>query len=525
MYLTGFTAYNPTMSPSPQPARTSFQGSSASQRTADLHQKRTRVLLIEDNPDDISLTKYYLADSCDSTERFSMHCEKRLGVGCERLAREDFDAVLLDLMLPHHNGVEVFLKVHELKPATPVIVLTCLRDEDLAMQAMKLGAQDYLIKGTLDGRLLKRAIRYGIERNKLLCQVQDLLAKDADGKLVIDDGGIVRYANPAAQALFGRDLRDLLGRPFPYPLPDPKTNEILIRRPDSAVKTAELRIADIEWSGAPASLLSLRDITNDKLVDHLRAQITETVRTAELKSSMLSCISHELRSPLTIIKMAISFLADGSSGPLTPRQTQFVDMAARNINREVKILDNNLDLARLQSGKVKIALRPVNLPQMIDELVQESRVANKDHELEVAIPPGIPPVQGDCDLLAQVLRNLLDNAMRFARLKVQVKVALEGHDGVLISVCDDGVGIPRDRLGDLFKKFIQLNRTEGGGGYKGTGLGLAICKEIVAAHHGRIWVESEEGQGTRFHLTLAKYAAPEQTSSFRGETVVQRGGS
>jgi signal transduction histidine kinase len=482
-----------------------------------MHRKQIRVLLIEDNPDDISLTKYYLADSCDSTERFSMHCEKDLGVGCEHLTRQDFDAVLLDLMLPHHNGVEAFLKVHEIKPATPIIVLTCLRDEELAMQAMKLGAQDYLIKGTLDGRLLKRAIRYGIERNKLLSQVQTLLAKDADGKLVIDSGGIVRYANPAAEALFCRTLKDLLGKPLPYPLPNANTNEILIRVPESSDKTAELRLTEIEWAGAPASLISLRDITNEKLVDQLRAQIKETVRSAELKSSMLSCISHELRSPLTIIKMAISFLEDGSSGALTPRQMQFVDMAARNINREVKILDNNLDLARLQSGKVRVDFRPVNLPQMIDELAQELRIVNKGRELDVHIPPGMPPVGGDCDLLAQVFRNLLDNALRFARLKVKVEVVTE-HDDILISVSDDGIGIPRARLGDLFKKFIQLNRSEGGG-YKGTGLGLAICKEIVAAHHGRIWVESEEGKGTSFHLSLAKYRAAERLSSPCRETV------
>jgi signal transduction histidine kinase/CheY-like chemotaxis protein len=474
-----------------------------------MRRRQIRVLLIEDNPDDISLARYYLADSCDSAERFSMHCERRLGVGCERLAREDFDAVLLDLMLPHHNGVEVFLEVHKLKPATPVIVLTCLRDEDLAMQAMKLGAQDYLIKGTLDGRLLKRAIRYAIERSKLLAQVQHLLAKDADGKLVVDRGGIVRYANPAAEALFGGDPKDLLNKPLPFPFSGARTDEIVIPGPHAPGKTAELRIAEIEWSGAPASLISLRDVTNDKLVSQLRAQIQETVRTAELKSSMLSCISHELRSPLTIIKMAVTFLADGSSGPLTPRQAQFVAMAARNIDREVRILDNNLDLARLQSGKVKIALRPVNLPQMIDELVQELRIADKGHELEVDIPPGIPPVRGDCDLLAQVLRNLLDNALRFARRTVQVKVAMTEREEVRLSVGDDGMGIPRDQLGDLFKKFVQLARAEGSG-YRGTGLGLAICKEIVAAHHGRIWAESTEGRGARFHLVLPKYAAAER---------------
>ena len=465
-----------------------------------MHRRQIKVLLIEDNPDDISLSQYYLADSCDSAERISLQCEKKLGVGCERLAREDFDAVLLDLILPHHNGVEVFLEVHKIKPATPVIVLTCLKDEDLAIQAMKLGAQDYLIKGTLDGRLLKRAIRYAIERSKLLSQVQHLLAKDADGKLVVDGGGIVRYANPAAEALFGGSPKDLLGKPFPYPLTDTRTNEIMIPGPRGAERTAELRIAEIEWSGAPASLISLRDVTNDKLVNRLRAQIKETVRTAELKSSMLSCISHELRSPLTIIKMAVTFLADGSSGPLTPRQAQFVAMAARNINREVRILDNNLDLARLQSGKVKIALRPVNLPQMIGELAQEMRITDKGHELEVDIPPELPPVGGDCDLLAQVLRNLLDNARRFAKRKIQVKAALTDHDEVMLSVCDDGMGI------------VQLARTEGSG-YRGTGLGLAICKEIVAAHHGRIWVESMEGQGARFHMVLPKYAAAQSPAS------------
>ena len=134
------------------------------------------------------------------------------------------------------------------------------------------------------------------------------------------------------------------------------------------------------------------------------------------------------------------------------------------------------------------------------------------HERKIAIQEevakGLPPLYADPELCVQVLNNLLDNALRYARTKVRVLAEASADvRRVRFSVMDDGKGIPPDRVGDLFNKFVQVDRSRKGDGYKGTGLGLAICKEIVERQEGRIWVESVEGRGSAFRFELPAQSA------------------
>ncbi|MDD5656653.1 MAG: ATP-binding protein [Elusimicrobia bacterium] len=470
---------------------------------AAMNTPRIRVLLVEDGPHEAALARMFLADSPEAPERFELEVAASFSAACAALGRGGFAAVLLDMGLPGDGGIEAFRRLHELCPECPILVLSSVQDEDAARRAVELGAQERLVRGALDGRLLKRAIRYAIERRRLLAQAADLLARDRDGKIVLDGTGLVRYANAAAADLLSRKPRELLGRPFSHALPGAGRGRLELKRADGEDRIAELWCDEIEWRGAPGRLVTLRDVTDSLQVARLRAEAAEALRTAEAHGNILSCISHELRSPLTTVKMAVSFLQDGSAGPLTPRQAQFLEMASRNIDRQTRIIDNNLDLARLQSGKVRVEFRPVELEVVVSELAHEFAMTGKER-LELDIPPGLPAVAGDSDLLTQVLRNLLDNAFRFARQKVVVR-ACAMPQGVQVSVLDDGAGIPRDRLGELFHRFAQVGRCAKRDGYKGTGLGLAICKEIVEVHKGRIWAESDQGQGARFHFLVPRF--------------------
>lgn len=487
-------------------------------------EKPIKVLLIEDDPDDAAIIAHYLSAPDGAGGSFSIKTADRLAAGCKLIQQERFDAVLLDLMLPCASGIEGFLKLRETRPETPVVVLTGLRDEQLALQAVAMGAQDYLVKGTIDGRVLARALRYAIERARLLAKVEYLLARDLDGKVVVDHEGVVRYANPAAEALLGRRSRELLNKPFPYSLPPgERAAQATVSLSTDPERVAEIRSADIEWNGRPARLATLRDVTELKRVEQLKAEIKERMLVVDLKNEFMTTISHELRNPLTTVKTAVQSLKDGLVGPMTPQQMRFVELAHRNVERQIKIINNVLDLARFQSGKARIELRRVALGPLLEERAQSYAIAGKGPHLEWQVPDDLPDVLADPDLITQVVSNLLDNALRFARERVVVKAseaeleagggalrpreARAGRRGVMISVADDGPGMSEAQMSKLFTKFVQVGKAPSSS-YKGTGLGLAICKEIVAGHGGRIWVESGHGKGARFNFVLPAAAVP-----------------
>ena len=469
-----------------------------------MSEKAINVLLIEGDADESSVIKQSLVDCPESGRTFAVKETARLSTGCRLLARESFDVILLDLTFAQGVGIEGFRKVSAQSPETPILVLTGLQDEAVAVEAVREGAQDYVIKGTPDCCLLKRAVRYAIERKRLSREVERLLDGDAVAKLLVDAAGVVRYANPAAESLFGLKTESLRGRPFAYSLTPDAASQIKISFAGAEERTVEMSAGSIAWNGAQARLITLRDVSDSGRLQSLEAETRENMRIVEIKNQFMGRISHELRNTLATVKTAVFCLNDDLTGPLTPRQTRLVQMISRNVDRQVKIIDNILDLARFKSGKIKVTYHPVELSGIIDEISQEFQIKNKAQRLLLELPDNLPIVHGDPDLLVQVLRNLLDNAFRFARTQVTIKAA-DASAEVSLSVMDDGAGIPKERIGELFNQFVQLDRPKGGNGYKGTGLGLAICKEIIEAHRGRIWAESGDGAGTSFNFVLPKH--------------------
>lgn len=239
-------------------------------------------------------------------------------------------------------------------------------------------------------------------------------------------------------------------------------------------------------------------------VERLKRAARERMEEADLKSEFIATISHELRNPLTTVKMALQSLKEGLCGPMPQQQMRFVDLAYRNVERQVRIINNVLDLARLQSGKAKMEFKRTPLASLIEERAQAYAIAVRKPRLEFDIPQDLPDLHADPDLITQVLSNLIDNALRYARQRVTIAAKegeLSGAPGVTVTVGDDGPGLEAAQAARLFTRFGQVCRPSGSG-YKGTGLGLAICKEIVACHGGRIWVESSPGRGARFRFSL-----------------------
>ncbi len=258
----------------------------------------------------------------------------------------------------------------------------------------------------------------------------------------------------------------------------------------------------------------------ERLENSLRSEIEERKKMDILKDEFVSTVSHELRTPLAIVKSAIENLRDGIAGDLNEKQGRTVQIAARNLDRLTTIINDLLDLSRLESGKMVLNRHRVSLHSVVQELFQgyQTQARAKNIRLIADIPQGMTDVYVDPDLLMQVLNNLMNDALRYTKTKIVVKAQSEDAY-VRVSIEDDGEGIGPEDLPKLFGKFQQINRPSGGAGYKGTGLGLAICREIINQHEGKIWAESDLGQGTRFVFTVQEYQSdldfwPKMTAAF-----------
>ena len=224
----------------------------------------------------------------------------------------------------------------------------------------------------------------------------------------------------------------------------------------------------------------------------------------KLKSDFVSNVSHELRTPLTSIKGSADNMLDGLTGPLNEKQTRYLTRIKANTDRLARLINDILDLSRIETGRLELHLATLRLVPLAKEVTEHLApvAAPKNISIEVAASdPGIT-AWADHDKVTQVLMNLVGNAVKFTPPDGKVTVAIErkGEEWVELSVADTGPGIPREESQRIFDKFYQI--ADGATGTKGTGLGLAISKGLIELHGGQIWVESEVGKGSAFFFTL-----------------------
>lgn len=462
-----------------------------------------QILLVEDDPDYQELIRAYLAQAGGGRCPFEVDAVTRLSAAELALADKPYDIVLLDLNLSDCRGVETLVRLRRADPTVPVVVLTNMDEEELGEAAIAEGAQEFLFKHQVDARRLRQAMRYAMERSRLLHEMERIIEAAPDGMVVVDRGGIVRYANAGAGLLAGREPRTWVGHPFDVPLQPGVTRELPIQV-DGRERVLEVRVTPAHWRGEPAWLASLRDLTALRNLERLRAEVKERRRLDRLKDELVGTVSHELRTPLAVVHGIVTSLRDGLAGAMSPRQDELVDRAYRYVRRIERVTRKFLDLTRLESGRVRPEFAPLDVGPVLREVAEGHAAARRGSgpRLSVEVDPGLPRVAADADLVEQALDNLVDNALRHARSRVRVHAGAHASGGIRIAVEDDGPGIPAEERTAVFDKFVQVGRRSGGKGYKGTGLGLPICREIVALHGGTIWTSDVRGGGAGFYFTL-----------------------
>jgi heavy metal sensor kinase len=228
-------------------------------------------------------------------------------------------------------------------------------------------------------------------------------------------------------------------------------------------------------------------------------------RGVAMRKRLIADASHELRTPLAVMRSELDVAL--GYGDLQPEAAGVLASAREEVERMTRTVENLLTLARVDEGRLELLTRPLELRAVVDEVAAELRPLAADREITVSASGEPVEVEGDRDRLRQVVANLVDNAVKYSHEGGEVRITTWRRNGEAgVSVADDGVGLPSDALAHVFDRFYRVDdarvRDQGG-----SGLGLAICREILTAHGGRVWAESEVGAGARFCLAVP---APEQ---------------
>ncbi len=250
-----------------------------------------------------------------------------------------------------------------------------------------------------------------------------------------------------------------------------------------------------ELSGVhEATLNILEDLTEAKKIaeDALR-----------IKTDFTSTVSHELRTPLTAIKEGIGIVLDGTAGDINAEQKDFLNLAKRNVDRLTRLINDVLDLQKIEAGRMVFDLSENDINEVVREVRRSmlTLVEKKGLDFVLNLEENLPKAKFDRDKIVQVLVNLVNNAIKFTEKGGITITTGQGNNVIQVSVRDTGLGIEEKNIPKLFQQFEQLEK---GGNRRtgGTGLGLAISKEIIQRHSGKIWAESEIGKGTRFYFVL-----------------------
>ncbi len=245
-----------------------------------------------------------------------------------------------------------------------------------------------------------------------------------------------------------------------------------------------------------ASLFEKLEEHKDKL-ERANARLTELDR---LKSSFIAMAAHELKTPLNVINSYMEMLLEGIGGPLNTKQAEILALALESSTDLTMIVDEMLDLSVLESGQISLDIKEYNMVEVIKWVLSLMAAEFGKKGIRVVEPVGKFTGLFDNKRVRQVLINILRNSVKFTPPGGEVAVSVEDEESELkVMISDTGKGIPKNEIGRLFEEFYKVESGE-----EGTGLGLSICKRIVEMHGGRIWAESEEGKGSKFHFTLPK---------------------
>jgi PAS domain S-box-containing protein len=502
-----------------------------------------RVLLVEDNPGDARLLSELISET--EAGRPKIEHVDRLSAALDRLSQGPYDLVLLDLSLPDEQGLNTLVRAHACAPKVPIVVLTGLDDEALAVRAVRAGAQDYLVKGRTDGDLLVRSIRYATERGRAREALErreehyrSLIENSLDLISIVNVDGTIRYASPSHERVLGYRLDELVGQNtlgLVHPDDVARVRTALLNANEPASLEFRCRHKDGTWRiiesfgrnlshvpGVSGVVVNSRDITERR---RLEEQLHHSQR-LEAVGRLAGGIAHDFNNLLMVITGHSQMLLD-TMQPSNPARAD-LEQVVKAAERATDLTHQLLAFSRRQA--VRPALLDLNaMVRDMDRMLR--RVLGEDIELVSVLNPGLKTVRADPGQIEQVVLNIALNARdampsggKLTLNTSDVKVTREsefehpglpsGHYG-LLTVADTGSGMDAEVQSRVFEPFFTTKEN-------GTGLGLSTSYGIVKQTGGEIGVESKPGEGTTFRIYLpVAEQAPEEARAPRSGRLLQ----
>lgn len=400
------------------------------------------------------------------------------------------------------------------------------KTQELAQRVDEIQKQNRALERTKEAtmNILEDLEAARLEAEEEKAKYQAILSSIGDGMIATDAKGCIMMVNAQAELMLGFESRTMIGKnigsAFAYenerreriPAPERPVYQAIESakkiaahayyvRKDGTSFPAAVTVSPVTRNGRIIGAIEIfRDISREKEIDRM-------------KTEFISTVSHELRTPLTVIREGVNLVLDRVLGPVTDDQNEFLGIALKDIDRLGRIIDNLLDISKIEAGKIDLKRSFFNLTDAADQVLSAfaARAKGKGLELRKQYSSADLPLYADKDRLVEVFTNLVGNAMKFTE-KGFIEISLkEEPSSILCSVRDSGRGISQEDMKRVFGKFEQLGERPHGG-ERGTGLGLSIAKGIVELHRGRIWVESTYGEGTVFFFRLPRQT-PEEVLS------------
>jgi len=471
-----------------------------------------RVLLVEDNPGDARLFTELVRDA--GAGQWKLVQAGRLSDALDRLHHEPFDVMLLDLSLPDADGLDTLIRAHAEAPKIPIVVLTGLDDEALAVRAVRAGAQDYLVKGRVDGDLLVRSIRYASERGRTIEALErreehyrSLIENSMDLISILNLDGTIRYVSPSHERMLGYPLDELVGRnvlSFIHAEDRSGVQMALLNGNNGRPVECRVSHSDGSWRvlesfsrdlshvpGVNGMVVNARDITERK---HLEEQLHHSQR-LEAVGRLAGGVAHDFNNLLMVITGYSHMLLDAVH-PSDPGR-QDLEQVVKASERATDLTRQLLAFSRRQGVRTSL----VNLNALVQEMDRMlRRILGEDIEMINTLAPGLKTVRADPGQIEQVILNIVVNARDAmssgGRLLIETANVGKAQPAcVRISISDTGIGMDSQVLSRVFEPFFTTKE-------HGTGLGLATSYGIIKENGGDLRVESAPGKGATFHIEL-----------------------
>jgi two-component system, OmpR family, phosphate regulon sensor histidine kinase PhoR len=432
----------------------------------------------------------------------------------ELVRQVDYDAIVSDIKLPGMDGLALLTEVKELRPGTPTLLITGHGEHDLAVQALRGGAYDFVQKpidrdyfvASLERAIRMRRLDRQVHQQRVELERHARVLHHVDrGIFLVDSTGVVRYWNPAAQAITGLEAASIVGRRADEAIPgweaigpevpiatEPGPGSLLSKTLPLEIEGRELwvQISGVEFEDGV--VYAFRNLTEERALD-------------ALKSDFIATVSHELRTPLAAIYGSARTLQRRDLELGDDDRARLLEVVAQESERLTRIAGDILLANQIEAGRLRLKDLEFDVAELVRAVVDQMQAAltgKEGIELVLEAPETLPRVSGDEDKLRQVLLNLIDNAIKYSPDGGRVGIRIEQRDsGVRIAVSDEGLGIPHADQQRIFGKFYRVDPQQTGG-VGGTGLGLYISRELVRHMGGRVTVTSREGHGSTFVVDL-----------------------